>query len=106
MCHKSKENRIIEVSHRLEELKAKARDRLLSENGIKHRKQIPVDVESVFGILKLNKGFRRFFHKGLDKESVEFSLLALAHNIKKITGKTVSGLFLKPKYDFYSYVWC
>ena len=84
-CHKSKENRIVEVSHRLNELKAKARDRLLSEKGIKHRKQRPVDVEPVFGMLKQNKGFRRFFLKGIDKVSIEFGLLALAHNIKKIT---------------------
>lgn len=85
VCHKSKENRIVEVSHRLNELKAKARDRLLSEKGIKHRKQRPVDVEPVFGMLKQNNGFRRFFLKGIDKVTVEFGLLALAHNIKKIT---------------------
>jgi hypothetical protein len=85
MCHKSKGNRIIEVSHRLNELKAKARDRLLSEKGIMHRKKRPVDVEPVFGMLKQNKSFRRFFLKGIDKVSIEFGLLALAHNIKKIS---------------------
>jgi transposase len=85
VCHKSKENRIIEVSHRLNELKAKVRDRLLSEKGVKHRKQRPVDVEPVFGMLKQNNGFRRFYLKGIDKVSIEFGLLALAHNIKKIT---------------------
>lgn len=35
-CHKSKDNRIIEVSHRLNELKALARERLLSEKGKAH----------------------------------------------------------------------
>jgi len=83
-CHKSKSNRIIEVSHRLNELKAKARDRLLSEAGIAHRCRRSVDVEPVFGILKQNKGFRRFLTAGLDKVSIEFGLLAMAHNLKKL----------------------
>jgi transposase len=83
-CHKNKGNRIIEVSHRLIELKAKAKALLLSERGIMHRKKRPVDVEPVFGIIKQNKGFRRFLLKGLDKVSIEFGLLALAHNLKKL----------------------
>jgi transposase len=93
-CHKSKGNRIIEVSHRLNELKAMASARLLSEKGILHRKKRPVDVEPVFGILKQNKGFRRFLLKGLDKVSIEFGLLALAHNLKKLAKKTNLGPFL------------
>jgi hypothetical protein len=72
------------VSHRLNELRAKARELLLSEKGKAHRSQRPVDVESVFGILKQNKDFRRFMLRGIDKVSVEFGLLALAHNLKKM----------------------
>jgi len=83
-CHKAKGNRIIEVSHRLNELKAKARDRLLSELGIAHRKQRPVDVEPVFGMIKQNKGFRRFHLCGIENVSIEFGLLAIAHNLKKM----------------------
>ena len=93
-CHKSKGNRIIEVSHRLNELKAKARERLLSEQGIVHRSKRPVDVEPVFGILKQNKGFRRFLLKGLDKVSIEFGLLAMAHNLKKLAKMLDFGPFL------------
>jgi hypothetical protein len=95
-CHKAKGNRIIEVSHRLNELKAKARERLKSNIGIAHRKQRPVDVEPVFGMLKQNRGFRRFLLRGLDKVSIEFGLLALAHNLKKLTEKP-SGKKLFPK---------
>ena len=84
MCHKSKGNRIIEVSHRLNELKSRARARLLSEHGIAHRKKRPIEVEAVFGMLKQNMGFRRFMLKGLDKVSIEFGLLAMAHNLKKL----------------------
>lgn len=84
MCHRSKGNRIIEVSHRLNELKAKARARLLSEQGVTHRQKRPIEVEAVFGMLKQNMGFRRFLLKGLDKVSIEFGLLAMAHNLKKL----------------------
>jgi len=83
-CYKGEDNnRTIEISHRLKELKAKARDRLLSEKGKIHRSKRPVDVEPVFGIIKQNKGFRRFYLRGLNKVSIEFALLALAHNLKK-----------------------
>jgi transposase len=83
VCHKSQYNRTIETSHRLNELKNLARERLLSEKGLKHRSKRPVDVEPVFGILKQNKGFRQFMLRGIDKVSIEFGLLAIAHNIKK-----------------------
>ena len=83
-CFKSKGDRIIEVSHRLNELKAKARDRLISERGVAHRKQRPVDVEPVFGMIKQNKGFRRFYLCGIENVSIEFGLLAIAHNLKKL----------------------
>ena len=75
---------IIEVNHRLHALKAKARERLLSEQGIKHRKQRPCDVEAVFGISIQNKGFRRFMLRGLDKVEIEIGLVALAHNLAKV----------------------
>ena len=83
-CHKNRRNRIIEVSHRGNELRVKARDRLLSEKGKIHRKQRPVDVEPVFGMIKSNRGFKRFSLRGLVKVDIEFGLLAIAHNLKKI----------------------
>jgi transposase len=86
-CHNAVEDRIVDVSHRLTELKAKARDRLLSEKGLVHRNQRPIDVEPVFGMIKHNRGFRRFLLKGLDKVTIEFGLLALAHNMKKLALK-------------------
>lgn len=83
-CHKRKTNRIIEVSHRGRELKNEARERLLSPAGIIHRKRRPVDVEPVFGMIKSNRGFKRFQLRGIDKVNIEFGLLAIAHNLKKI----------------------
>ncbi len=82
-CHKAKGNRIIDVNKRLRKLKQKARENLLSEEGIKKRKQRSVDVEPVFGNIKQNKGFRRFMLRGSKKVTTEFGLLAIAHNLKK-----------------------
>jgi hypothetical protein len=84
VCHKSKDNRIIDVNHELIRLKAKARELLLSEEGIRHRKQRPADVEPVFGNIKQNKNFKRFLLRSTPKVEIEFGLIALAHNIAKM----------------------
>lgn len=83
VCHKSKENRTIDVNHELIRLKTKAKELLRSEEGIKHRKQRPADVEPVFGNIKQNKNFKRFLLRGIKKVEIEFGLIALAHNIAK-----------------------
>lgn len=85
-CFKGKGNRRIQVSHKLNELKRKAREKLNSEKGIKHRKKRPVDVEPVFGNIKHNKKFRRYNVRGMAKVEVETGLLAIAHNLSKKAG--------------------
>jgi hypothetical protein len=82
-CHKSKGNRIIEVNHNLNRLKQKANELLLSEQGLRHRKKRPCDVEPVFGNIKTNHHFKRFMLRGLEKVTTETGLLALAHNLRK-----------------------
>jgi transposase len=67
------------------ELKDYVKSLLLSEKGISHRKKRSVDVEPVFGMIKENRGFRRFKLSGLNKVNIEFGLLALAHNLAKLT---------------------
>jgi len=83
-CHKAKGERIIEVNHNLERHKQKARDLLLSTEGIEHRKRRPADVEATFGNIKQNKGFRRFSLRSKIKVEIETGLIALAHNLSKI----------------------
>lgn len=83
ICHKSKGDRIIEVNHHLNELKQQANKRLLSEEGIKKRKQRCHDVEPVFANIKSNHGFKRFMLRGKQKVTIEAGLLALAHNLRK-----------------------
>jgi len=84
VCHKGKDNRIIDVNHELIRLKKKAKELLLSEQGVKHRNQRPADVEPVFGNIKQNKNFKRFLLRGTDKVEIEMGLIALAHNLAKI----------------------
>ena len=77
-------NKIIEVNHNLERHKELARQKLLSEQGIKHCKQRAYDVEPVFAAIKHNRGFKRFHTKGLQKVEIETGLLSIAHNLKKM----------------------
>jgi len=87
MCHKAKGNRKIEVNHRLNELKHKAKTLLTSEEGLKHRSKRPIEVEAVFGQLKSNNKFNRFTFRGLEKVELEFLLMALGHNFRKMVAK-------------------
>ena len=83
LCHKAKGNRAIEVNHKADEYRAKAKERLTSEEGLYHRSMRPIEPEAVFGDIKYDHGFKRFRLKGMAKVSVEFGLVALAHNLRK-----------------------
>ena len=83
-CHKSKGNRCLQINKNLLRHKQKVRQSLLSEEGIRHRKQRPHDTEPVFGNIKYNKKFKRFNLRGKDKVKIETGLLAIAHNLKKV----------------------
>lgn len=82
-CHKSKQNRIIEINTSLNTYRERASKLLKSEQGIKKRKQRCHDVETVFGNIKHNHGFRRFMLRGKEKVEIEWGLLAIAQNIRK-----------------------
>lgn len=84
ICHKSSSDRIIEVNHNLNKLRDREREKLMSEEGLRHRSQRPQDVEATFGNLKSNKNFKRFHLRGIKKVETEFGLLAIAHNLAKI----------------------
>lgn len=83
-CHKSKNNRKIQFNWNLKRHKDKAREKLLSDKGVVHRKQRPADVEAVFGNIKQNKKFTRFNLRGKDNVLIEAGLVALAHNLAKM----------------------
>jgi transposase len=88
LCHKGKGPRTIEVNHRNKKLRAKARELLDSEEGLRHRSMRPIEPEAVFGQIKFDHGFKRFRLRSLEKVSVEFGLVALAHNLRKYAEKT------------------
>lgn len=83
-CTQAQGNRQIQVSFRLWKMRARARELLLSEHGTVLRKQRSTDVETVFGRIKQDWGFRRFFLRGLEKVKVEWGLLCIAHNLAKL----------------------
>ena len=83
-CHKSKRDRQIEVNHTLDDYKARARELLTSEHGLKHRSNRPIEPEAVFGQIKECGRFRRLRLKGLTGAKIEFGLKALAHNLRKL----------------------
>ncbi len=82
-CHKSKENRKIQVNHKSKKHRQLAKEKLTSPEGKKHRSKRPWDVEAVFGNIKQNKKFTRFMLRGKDKVMIEAGLIALAHNLAK-----------------------
>jgi len=83
-CHRQKGNRQIKINHRGRRLRAEAEKRLKTEKGVYYRKKRAADVEPVFGNIKNNKMFKRFRLKGQAKTEIEWGLLSIAHNLKKL----------------------
>lgn len=86
-CHKAEGNRIVQRSPNLVRYKQKVRELLASEEGLEKRKQ-RWQVEAVFGNIKQNKGFRRFYLRGIEKVNIEIGLLSIAHNLQRFSNKT------------------
>ena len=88
LCYKAKgDRRIIEVNHRLNGYKRKARELLTSDDGLKQRGRRCIEPEAVFGQMKFNMAYRRFRHFGKDKVTMDFAFFAIAFNIKKMCSK-------------------
>jgi len=47
---------------------------------------VEFEVESVFEHIKWNRGFNRFMLRRLEKISLEWGLLSIAHNFRKSIG--------------------
>jgi len=85
-CCKSEngDNRTITINSKLDRYKANARENLKSDQGKQLRKKRSIEIESCFGDIKHNMGFRRFHVRGLHKVKTEISLIAMAHNLRKM----------------------
>ena len=86
-CCKSEKgaNRTIIINEKLEKYKQQARQNLKSEPGQALRKRRSIEIESCFGDIKHNMSFRRFHLRGLQKVKTEFTLIAMAHNLRKVS---------------------
>ena len=78
------------------------RRRLRTAAGRAAYKKRKETVEPVFGIIKAAMGFRRFLLRGLRKVSLEWSLVTLAYNFRRLarllaTAATPSGGGLAPQ---------
>ena len=88
LCYKARgDRRTIEVNHRLNGYKRKARELLTSEEGLRYRGRRCIEPEAVFGQMKSNMAYRRFRHFGKDKVTMDFAFFAIAFNIKKMCSK-------------------
>jgi len=83
-CTKAQGNRKVDLGFQLKAWRQQARENLTSEAGKNLRSLRGVEVESMFGRLKEDWGFRRFFLRGIEKVKTEFGLLCIAQNMAKL----------------------
>lgn len=84
-CTKSKENnRTIQVNEQLDIYKKLSSQNLHSPKGVELRKRRGYEIESCFGDIKHNMGFRRFHLRGLKKVKTEITMVSIAHNLRKL----------------------
>jgi transposase len=83
-CTRAKGNRKIRISFQLLQYRQQARENLSSEEGKQLRAARSTEVETVYGHLKHNQGFRRFHLRGLEKVKIEWGLVSIAHNLQKL----------------------
>ena len=77
-------NRTITINRNLERHKQAARENLKSVEGEVLRKKRSIEIESCFGDIKHNMGFRRFHLRGKEKVKTEITIVAMAHNLRKL----------------------
>jgi hypothetical protein len=83
-CTRAVGNRRIEFNPTLNRFQQQAREKLVSDQGRRLRSRRGVEVETVFGRIKQDWGFRRFTLRGMEKVKTEWGLLCIAHNIAKL----------------------
>jgi transposase len=88
-CNKSstQQNRTIKINVHLEQYRQKVRNLLNSPEGKALKKQRGMEIESCFGDIKHNMNFRRFHLRGREKVKTEWTVVAMAHNLRKMALK-------------------
>lgn len=101
-CFKGKTNRRIELNHKLISYRKQAKEKLTSELGLYYRSMRPIEPEAVFGHIKFNNNFNRFTLIGLEKVEVEFGLVAISHNLRKLARILSKSLNINGYQQFFS----
>lgn len=84
-CKRSEDSaRTVQHSPEGEIYKEKAKELLDTAKGKEMRKERSIEVESVFGDIKFNMQHDRFILRGKNKVYVEYGLLAIGHNLRKV----------------------
>jgi hypothetical protein len=83
-CTQAKDHRSIRISFQLLNYRSQARANLTSPEGEQLRTDRSTEVETVFGHVKHNLGFRRFHLRGQKKVTTEWGLISIAHNLQKM----------------------
>lgn len=83
MKEKEGNEKVFEVQPRFMQLKQKARDLLLTPEGIEMRVNRSCQVEGVFGIIKQDMTYTRFRRTSIERVSTEFALTCLGLNLRK-----------------------
>ncbi len=89
-CTKSQYNRKIRFNKKLWYFKNHVKRNLLSEKGLQMRANRAEYSERIFAQIKWNMDFKRFLLRGLKKVDIEWGLLSIAFNIKKMHKKDIS----------------
>jgi Transposase and inactivated derivatives len=76
--------RNIQINRKLEEYKETFRKKVQTGKGKEKMRQRGHDVETVFGDTKQNQQFRRFHLRGIEKVTIEVTVVAIAHNLRKM----------------------
>lgn len=83
-CTKASGNKKLQVSKLFAQKRQKSLENITTPEGTVLRVNRSIQVEGAFGVLKEDYGFRRFFTRGKENVKIEFMLLCLGYNIKKL----------------------
>jgi hypothetical protein len=84
LCLRGEADRSLKISHKLEAHKARTRQKLDSPEGQATYRQRSHQIETPFGDMKSNQGFRRFRLRGLVKNTLDLALFFTAYNLRKL----------------------
>ena len=100
---RSTDHRKAELSVKEEKYRIKARENLLSIEGIEIRINRSIQAEGAFGILKQDMGYVRIRRRGMKKVTAEIMMMCLGFNIRKFFSvynrKDIANVYWEAKDD-------